>query len=89
MDLARRVGPDGHVVGMDSAADVIEQAREGARTAGLANVTFVVGDAMTLGYDDGSFDVVHAHQVLQHHEIMQPNSLQMGTKAGLGSAAGG
>jgi SAM-dependent methyltransferase len=29
-------------------------------------VDFVVGDVLALDYPDGSFDVVHAHQVLQH-----------------------
>ncbi len=28
--------------------------------------TFEVGDVFDLAFDDGSFDVVHAHQVLQH-----------------------
>ena len=32
----------------------------------MTNVTFRVADAMALPFDDGTFDVVHAHQVLQH-----------------------
>lgn len=32
----------------------------------LGNLRFEVGDALTLSYDDDSFDIVHAHQVLQH-----------------------
>src|SRR6202044_502500 len=56
--------PRGHVTGIDAAKAVIEQARElaGDRT----NVDFAVGDVYALDYPDGSFDVVHAHQVLQH-----------------------
>lgn len=62
-DLADRV-PQGHVTGIDAAREVIEQARE---TAGdRANLEFATGDVYALGYPDGSFDVVHAHQVLQH-----------------------
>ena len=38
----------------------------GGGPAGQANVRFEVGDVYHLGYDDGTFDVVHAHQVLQH-----------------------
>ncbi|TQL47756.1 ubiquinone/menaquinone biosynthesis C-methylase UbiE [Homoserinimonas aerilata] len=65
VDLARRVAP-GRVVGMDAAADVIEKAAAHAREEGVDNVEFVVGDAYATGFDDDSFDVVHAHQVLQH-----------------------
>jgi SAM-dependent methyltransferase len=62
-DLADRV-PQGHVTGIDSAQEIIEQAREavGDRT----NLDFATGDVYALDYPDGSFDVVHAHQVLQH-----------------------
>lgn len=62
-DLAARVAP-GHVVGVDSSAAVIEIAQEGA--GDVANVEFRTGDAMALPFEDDTFDVVHAHQVLQH-----------------------
>lgn len=63
-DLAARVAP-GRVVGLDAAADAIEAARADAPAEGPA-VTFAVGDVYALDLDDDSFDVVHAHQVLQH-----------------------
>ncbi|WP_182111565.1 MULTISPECIES: methyltransferase domain-containing protein [unclassified Actinotalea] len=63
IDLARRVAP-GRVVGVDTSAAVIELAREAA--GDLPNVEFRTGDAMALPFDDDAFDVVHAHQVLQH-----------------------
>ncbi len=56
----------GHVVGVDAAADVLAEARLGAARRGLANVTFEAGDVYRLGFADEAFDVVHAHQVLQH-----------------------
>ena len=62
-DLADRV-PGGHVTGIDAAADVIEQARQAV--GDRANLDFATGDVYALGYPDASFDVVHAHQVLQH-----------------------
>lgn len=63
IDLARVVAP-GPVAGIDRSAEVIQGA---ADTDGLPdNVTFAVGDVYTLDAEDGSFDVVHAHQVLQH-----------------------
>jgi len=64
-DLATRLAP-GVVVGIDPAPDVVAQAREAAAGAGdPAAVRFEVADVRTWD-DDGRFDVVHAHQVLQH-----------------------
>jgi SAM-dependent methyltransferase len=69
VDLARRVAP-GRTVGIDVSAGVVEQARAHAQEqGGDADVSFVVGDFRTLaGRGDRfeGFDVVHAHQVLQH-----------------------
>lgn len=45
IELARRVGPGGRVVGLDVSAAMIEQAR--ARAAGLGNVEFIADDAAT------------------------------------------
>jgi SAM-dependent methyltransferase len=64
-DLAARV-PQGHVVGVDQAADVLALAREEAGRRGRRNVGFGAGNAYHLAFEDGAFDVVHAHQVLQH-----------------------
>lgn len=64
-DLAALV-PEGHVTGLDSAPGVLEHARETAAGRGVGNVAFETGDVHALEYPDGAFDVVHAHQVLQH-----------------------
>ncbi|MGA8726411.1 MAG: methyltransferase domain-containing protein [Acidimicrobiales bacterium] len=64
-DLATRVAP-GAVTGIDASAEVVELARAAATERGLGNVTFEVGDVFDLGFAEASFDVVHAHQVLQH-----------------------
>ena len=64
VDLARRVAP-GRVVGVDSVEAIVEQARSDVPD-GVANVSFEVGDVYALDFEDGTFDVVHAHQVLQH-----------------------
>ncbi|MGW6918256.1 methyltransferase domain-containing protein [Kitasatospora sp. NPDC054939] len=65
-DLAERVGPAGRVVAVDASAEVLEQAADHAAERGLTNVVFEVADVHALAYGDGEFDVVHAHQVLQH-----------------------
>jgi ubiquinone/menaquinone biosynthesis C-methylase UbiE len=65
VDIASRVDP-GPVLGIDSAAGVLEGARALARQVGAGNVTFELGDVYALEAADDSFDVVHAHQVLQH-----------------------
>ncbi len=65
VDLAARVAP-GEVVGIDVADEVVAEAVRAAEEAGCANVTFARGDAYGIEAAAGSFDVVHAHQVLQH-----------------------
>jgi len=62
-DLSARVAP-GVVVGLDAAASVVAEAR--SLSAGRSAATFLVGDLFVLPFADDTFDVVHAHQVLQH-----------------------
>ena len=65
-DLAERVAP-GRVVALDAAAGALEAARKTLRERGLSEQAEVTsGDVMALPFEDASFDVVHAHQVLQH-----------------------
>jgi SAM-dependent methyltransferase len=65
IDLATLV-PQGQVTGLEYAPDVLEQARMTATERRVTNVQFVVGDVHSLQYPDNTFDIVHAHQVLQH-----------------------
>ncbi|MEU5156359.1 methyltransferase domain-containing protein [Glycomyces sp. NPDC021274] len=58
--------PNGHVTAVDHAPAIVEQAAKEAESRGLANMTFGVADVHDLQYADATFDVVHAHQVLQH-----------------------
>ncbi|MGY2002718.1 class I SAM-dependent methyltransferase [Blastococcus sp. SYSU DS1024] len=64
VDLAARVAP-GRVLGLDVSPDPLDEAQALAARTGVA-VTFAVGDVYSLDLPDASFDVVHAHQVLQH-----------------------
>jgi SAM-dependent methyltransferase len=63
VDLAARVAP-GRVVGLDNDAGIVDAAR--ADAGEVPNATFRTGDVFALDFPDASFDVVHAHQLLQH-----------------------
>ncbi|MGP3952573.1 class I SAM-dependent methyltransferase [Streptomyces sp. 7N604] len=64
-DLAALLAP-GRVTAVDAAPGILDQARRAAAERGLDNVDFAVADVHGLDFPDDSFDVVHAHQVLQH-----------------------
>jgi len=66
VDLARLVAPSGEAVGVDISESVVAEAAAHAALAGAGNVTFQAGDFRAVGLPEASFDVVHAHQVLQH-----------------------
>jgi ubiquinone/menaquinone biosynthesis C-methylase UbiE len=52
-----------HVTAVEVSDSVLGLARD---AVDRKNVEFVVSDIQALGFDDDAFDVVHAHQVLQH-----------------------
>ena len=62
-DLARLVAP-GQVIGVDASAEVVQEAKSVGTD--IPTLSFQQGDLFNLDFDDGTFDVVHAHQVLQH-----------------------
>jgi ubiquinone/menaquinone biosynthesis C-methylase UbiE len=64
VDFARIVAP-GSVTGIDRSEEVVTQAAAYAAAQGV-DATFRAGDVYALDMADASFDVVHAHQVLQH-----------------------
>ena len=53
LELARRVAPDGEVVGLDFAEAMLERARE--KAAGRPDVHFEWGDALALDHPDDAF----------------------------------
>jgi len=59
-DFARRLGPSA-VLGIDASADVIAEAQRDH-----PGVSFATGDVYRLDFSEAAFDIVHAHQVLQH-----------------------
>lgn len=64
-DIAAAVRP-GEVVGIDAAASQVELARVRAADMGLSNARFEVADVYTLPFEDGSFDRVYSHALLEH-----------------------
>ncbi|MDQ5819723.1 MAG: methyltransferase domain-containing protein [Actinomycetota bacterium] len=61
---AKKVGPDGRVIGVDMTQSMLEKARQGAKEAGLKNVEFREGYAEELPIVDGWADVVISNGVL-------------------------
>ena len=64
-DFATLVTP-ARVTALEVTEEALGLARAEIRRRGLAGVDFVVGDVHRLDFADDMFDVVHAHQVLQH-----------------------
>ncbi|BCJ74359.1 hypothetical protein CS0771_39030 [Catellatospora sp. IY07-71] len=64
-ELADAVAP-GRLTALELTEDALDLARAEIAARGTANVEFRTGDVHALDVPDGSFDVVHAHQVLQH-----------------------
>ena len=64
-DLASRLTA-GSVLGIDNAATAVAATEQLARDRRLANLMVITGDVYALDLPDDQFDVVHAHQVLQH-----------------------
>jgi SAM-dependent methyltransferase len=64
-DLAAIVAP-GRVTALEVTDAALDLTRAEIGRRGLDTVDFAVGDVHGLQLPDGGFDVVHAHQVLQH-----------------------
>lgn len=64
-DLAEIVAP-GRVTALEYSDAAIVLTRAECDQRWIDNVDFTVGDVHALDFDDDTFDVAHAHQVLQH-----------------------
>lgn len=51
LETARRLGPDGACVGVDVSDSLLEAGRRAAKAEGVANASFVTGDAQTQVFD--------------------------------------
>lgn len=64
-DLAAQIDP-GQVTAVEQTDSALDLARAEAQARGQSNISFVTSDIHALDFADATFDVVHAHQVLQH-----------------------
>lgn len=65
VDLADRITP-GKLTAVDNTEAALASARAEADARGRHDIEFVLADAGRMDFPDDHFDVVHAHQVLQH-----------------------
>jgi arsenite methyltransferase len=61
---ARRVGPTGHVYGLDMTPEMLALAGENARRAGATNVEFLEGEIEAIPLPDASIDVIISNCVV-------------------------
>jgi ubiquinone/menaquinone biosynthesis C-methylase UbiE len=61
---ARRVGPAGHVIGIDMTPAMIERAQRSAADAQLVNVEFRLGQAEAMPVEDQTVDVILSNCVI-------------------------
>jgi ubiquinone/menaquinone biosynthesis C-methylase UbiE len=65
VDLAARIAP-GTAIGVDREATVIAEAGQLLQQPSARHLQFKPADVYALEFEDQTFDVAHAHQVLQH-----------------------
>jgi SAM-dependent methyltransferase len=61
---ARRVGPGGHVVGVDMTAEMVSKARANAAKVAIGHVEFRLGEIEHLPVTDASVDVIMSNCVI-------------------------
>lgn len=82
LELARTVGPAGHVTGLDASPDMLAAARQ--RLEGRSNTSLTESDAASLPFEPESFDKAVSVQVFEYitsrrpvlralHHVLQPN----------------
>ena len=64
--LARAVGADGELHGVDLEESQIAMARAAASAGGHDNAAFHAGDVTDMPFEDGYFDAAHCHTLLNH-----------------------
>jgi SAM-dependent methyltransferase len=58
IEIAQRIGPNGHVTATDLSQQMVDACRKNAAAAGITNMAFAAADAESLQFDSESFDRV-------------------------------
>ena len=85
---ARKVGPEGRVIGVDMTAEMIHLARGNGLKSGLPNVEFRLGEIENLPVTDGTIDAVISNCVInlstdkervfrEMHRVLKPGGRMM------------
>ena len=77
LEMARIVGPTGHVMGIDFDPHVLEFARADAKEASADNVEFVTAD--TSSFEGGPFSFIHMRYLLSH--VSEPDRVLLAPQA--------
>ena len=65
-DLLPWIGSGGHVVGIDPTSALVAEAQERARSAGVSQATYLVGDIRQIDRPDNVFDAAFCDKILVH-----------------------
>jgi len=68
LELAQRLGSRSKVVGIDPWSAALDRARFKARVRGIANVDITEGDASSLPFPDGGFDLIVSNLGINNFE---------------------
>lgn len=60
--------PSGSVTGIEPTPELLNEAKSTLDATDIRNVDFQLASAYKLPFEDGSFDIIHCHQVLLHLE---------------------
>jgi len=66
LELAARLGPRGHVTGLDPWKPALQRAGAKARLRGLGNLELVEGTAEAMPFEDGRFDLIVSNNGLNN-----------------------
>ncbi|KAI5199587.1 hypothetical protein E4T39_06207 [Aureobasidium subglaciale] len=58
--------PNAKITALDLSSKALEPGRKAAKEQGVSNIEFKEGNVYSLPFGDGSFDVIHAQQLLCH-----------------------
>jgi arsenite methyltransferase len=74
---AKKVGEEGHVIGVDMTAEMLDKARDNCRRGGYKNVEFRLGEIENLPVADGAVDVIISNCVIN----LSPNKQRVFNEA--------